>query len=236
MQPQIDKFGDHGVLFRWPETISKEIQHELLSLDAFLQKQHGERISETVIAYSSLAVFFKKNLDVERFIKDFEWPHLGAIEKPPDSATYIVPVCYDADFAIDLARVSEHCEMQEEEVVQLHTSVTYDVRFIGFLPGFPYLSGLDRRLYTPRIEQPRKLIDKGSVGIGGRQTGIYTMNSPGGWNIIGKCPLNLFNVSKTPPASFQPGDKLVFKAISMQEYERIKRLADQDMFEIQKLV
>jgi inhibitor of KinA len=236
MRPTIDKFGDNGILFRWPEAINEETHYEILSLDAFLQKKYDDVINETVLAYTSLAAFFKESLDTDEFIKDFEWPQLDTVEVNLETVTYVVPVCYEPHFAMDLPRVAEHCGMKEEEVILLHTSVNYDVRFIGFLPGFPYLSGLDRRLYTPRIEEPRKFIEKGSVGIGGKQTGIYTMNSPGGWNIIGKCPLKLFDINNSPPSLFQPGDKLVFKAISMQEYERISRLADRGNFEVQKLL
>ena len=235
MQLQIDKFGDNGVLFRWPQTISGEIHRDILALDAFLRKEHTQSLLETVVAYNELAVFLKEGQEIDRFIRDFSWTKPNDFVHGPNSITYVVPVCYDLHFAKDLSRVAEHCGMRKEEVILLHTSVKYEVKFIGFLPGFPYLSGLDRRLHTPRLAEPRKSIEKGAVGIGGKQTGVYTMKSPGGWNIIGRSPLSLFRVEASPPSVFQPGDNIVFEAISMQEFKRIESLVEMGTFEIQRI-
>jgi inhibitor of KinA len=130
-----------------------------------------------------------------------------------------IPVCYDPEFALDLDHVAQHAQMSPKEVVDLHRATDYHVNCIGFTPGFPYLAGLPEKLATPRRATPRKEIPAGSVAIGGRQSGIYSLRSPGGWNVIGRTPLRLFDPQKNPPALLRAGDRLRFQAISRQEFE-----------------
>jgi KipI family sensor histidine kinase inhibitor len=124
--------------------------------------------------------------------------------------TIEVPVLYGGEYGPDLEEVARLHSINGEEVVRLHSCETYTVYFIGFLPGFPYLGPLDTNLDTPRWESPRLEIKAGSVGIAGRQTGIYPLDSPGGWRIIGRTPLKLFDPGANPPARFSPGDKVRF--------------------------
>ena len=131
-----------------------------------------------------------------------------------------VPICYDRAFAPDLGDVAAHTGLSEEEVVRRHSSAAYQVNCVGFTPGFPYLSGLPEELATPRRASPRTEIPAGSVAIGGTQTGIYPRKSPGGWNIIGRTPLRLFDVQREPPALFQAGDQVHFRQISREEFDR----------------
>src|SRR5206468_1801686 len=121
-------------------------------------------------------------------------------QKPAPAGLIEIPVCYDPEFAFDLDAVARHAQISAEEVVDLHCDADYRVNCIGFTPGFPFLSGLSERLATPRRSTPRKEIPTGSVGIGGKQTGVYPLKSPGGWNIIGRTPLRLFDPQKSPPA------------------------------------
>jgi len=130
-----------------------------------------------------------------------------------------IPVCYDSEFAPDLDHVAEHAKISPIEVVDLHSSGEYRAACIGFVPGFPFLSGLARKLATPRRDVPRKEIPPGSVGIGGAQTGIYPLRSPGGWNLIGRTPLKLFDPTKDPPALLRAGDCVRFRAITREEFE-----------------
>jgi KipI family sensor histidine kinase inhibitor len=131
-----------------------------------------------------------------------------------------VPVCYENEFAPDLADVAQHAGLSEEEVVGRHANAAYRVACVGFTPGFPYLSGLPFELATPRRASPRKEIPAGAVAIGGTQTGIYPRKSPGGWNVIGRTPLRLFDVPREPPALFRAGDQVRFRRISREEFER----------------
>jgi len=131
-----------------------------------------------------------------------------------------VPVCYDAEFALDLEEVAQHCGLTPNEIVARHAAARYHVRCVGFTPGFPYLSGLPAALATPRRATPRTAVPAGSVAIGGGQAGIYPLPSPGGWNIIGRTPLRLFNVTREPAALFVAGDRVRFVAIKREELAR----------------
>jgi KipI family sensor histidine kinase inhibitor len=134
-----------------------------------------------------------------------------------------IPVCYDSEFALDLDRVADHTKLSAGEVIDLHSTAEYRVACIGFVPGFPFLTGLAKKLATPRRDTPRTEIPPGSVGIGGGQTGIYPLRSPGGWNLIGRTPLKLFAPTKNPPALLRAGDRVRFRAITREEFESLKQ-------------
>jgi inhibitor of KinA len=134
-----------------------------------------------------------------------------------------IPVCYGEAFGPDLAEVAALAGLEAGQVIKLHAARRYVVRAIGFMPGFPYLSGLDPRLHTPRRATPRTQIPAGAVGIGGAQTGVYPLASPGGWNLIGRTPIALFRPANSErPTLLQPGDRVRFRAISPEEFARWK--------------
>lgn len=132
-----------------------------------------------------------------------------------------VPVCYDESFALDINRVAEVNQLTIEEVIRRHTDPEYLVYMIGFSPGFPYLGGMDKSIETPRLEVPRTKVEAGSVGIGGKQTGVYPSETPGGWNIIGKTPLSLFDIKEKTPSLLQMGCYIKFNSISLDEFNQI---------------
>ncbi len=138
------------------------------------------------------------------------------------SRTVEIPVCYDAEFALDINDVAHRANISPSEVIRLHSAAEYRVACIGFVPGFPFLTGLSKKLATPRRDVPRKEIPPGSVGIGGAQTGIYPLRSPGGWNLIGRTPLRLFDPKKSPPTLLRAGDRVRFRVITREEFESIK--------------
>jgi inhibitor of KinA len=133
-----------------------------------------------------------------------------------------IPVCYDAEFGLDLSRIAERTKLSEREIIDLHSKGQYRVACIGFVPGFTFLTGLPKNLATPRRNVPRTEIPPGSVGIGGAQTGIYPLRSPGGWNLIGRTPLKLFDPSKNPPTLLHPGDRVRFRTITREEFESFR--------------
>lgn len=130
-----------------------------------------------------------------------------------------IPVCYGGELGPDLAYVAGHCGVSVEEIIALHSEAGYLVYMIGFSPGFPYLGGLPRPLETPRRPTPRPRVPAGSVGIGGAQTGIYPIESPGGWQLIGRTPLRLFYPEEDPPVLLRAGDRVQFRSISREEFE-----------------
>tara|TARA_B100000945_G_scaffold59236_1_gene44040 strand:+ start:108 stop:758 length:651 start_codon:yes stop_codon:yes gene_type:complete len=132
--------------------------------------------------------------------------------------TWEIPICYDKDFAIDLNEISTKCKIDVDQVIKKHNNKTYEVDIVGFLPGFLYLGKLDDSLHLPRKKNPRTHIPEGSIGIAGNQTGIYNIESPGGWNIIGRTPLRLFDKLKNPPIKIKQGDKIIFKEITKEEF------------------
>ncbi len=134
-----------------------------------------------------------------------------------------LPVCYSADIAPDLEAVCEHLDVDVDELIRLHTSTEHEVRLLGFAPGFAYIDGLDTSLHVPRHEIPRQRVPAGSVAIAGSQTGIYSLASPGGWQVIGRTPVTLFDPAASPPNQLQPGRRVRFRPISVDEYEALTR-------------
>lgn len=141
--------------------------------------------------------------------------------RPPRRRTVEVPVCYGGEFGPDLERVARQSGLSAEEVVRRHAQGDYGVAMVGFAPGFPFLAGLPAELATPRLNRPRTSVPAGSVGIAGLQTGIYPLSTPGGWNLIGRTPLRLFDPLADPPALLQTGDRVKFRAITRDEWEKI---------------
>lgn len=150
---------------------------------------------------------------------------LAELDRAPPLAARVVeiPVCYGGDFGPDLAAVGERAGLSMDRVIALHIGASYTVHMIGFTPGFPYLAGLDPRLATPRRAVPRTRVPAGSVGIGGEQTGIYPMATPGGWNLIGRTPFSLFDPMREPAALLRVGDQLRFVAISPEQFDAAAR-------------
>lgn len=134
-----------------------------------------------------------------------------------------IPVCYGGDLGPDLAFVAQHAGMTEDEVVAVHSGTDYLINMLGFLPGFAYLGGLDERLHTPRLDSPRTRIPAGSVGIGGAQTGVYPLASPGGWQLIGRTPVRPYDPDREPPILYEAGDYLRFVPVSRQRYDEIEQ-------------
>ncbi|MFN2477236.1 MAG: 5-oxoprolinase subunit PxpB [Chthoniobacterales bacterium] len=209
--------GDGALLLRPTTNINANI---LLQLRERILAADLPGLTEVVVGYESLAVFGEpRALDsaapaIRNILLDaFE---LGRRMGAPKVVE--IPVCYDAEFALDLEAVAQRSGVPTEEVVRLHVSGEYRVRCVGFTPGFPYLSGLPAALATPRRSTPRTKVPAGSVAIGWGQTGIYPTVSPGGWNVIGRTPLQLFDPRRDPPALLRAGDQVRFRSITRAEF------------------
>ncbi|RDK87265.1 5-oxoprolinase subunit PxpB [Marinirhabdus gelatinilytica] len=221
--PSIFQLSEKTVLLRWEPSGVSEIEERIQIIATALIERFATETIEVTPTYNELAIYLRTETNTANFIKNLEdFLHRFKIAETSFSARIVtVPVCYGEQFAPDIATVAKYHNIPKEKVIQWHTAPLYGVSFIGFLPGFPYLRGLPEKLHTPRLATPREKVARGSVGIGGSQTGVYPTGSPGGWNIIGRSPLEFFSVEKQPPSLLRAGDKLKFQSISTREFELI---------------
>jgi len=219
---EIISFGPKALLLNWPQHISEEINTEISACNLQINKYFKDLLIESVCTYCSLTLYLKQPHTSELIAKIqsllSKRQQYNTQQKP---STWTIPVCYDLSFGIDLQRVADTHELTIDDVINLHAKPLYHVYFLGFLPGFPYLGGLDERLITPRLASPRWQIPKGSVAIGNQQTGVYPSNSPGGWNIIGRTPVNLFDSQNPKPSFLNAGDKIQFYSVNLKDYETL---------------
>ncbi|MEO7765950.1 MAG: 5-oxoprolinase subunit PxpB [Ferruginibacter sp.] len=224
---QITPLSDRSVLVSFGNIIDASINEKVFSLHQLLLQNPFDGFIESVPAYASLAVFFdtlkiKKLTGITAFVfvKKFliQLLYQAHSLKVTEYPVKKIPVCYDPEFAVDIIDVAQLHGLSIPEVISLHTSVIYRVYMIGFTPGFAYMGTLVQELITPRKEQPRLIVPAGSVGIAGAQTGIYPIESPGGWQIIGKTPLQLFNAKNTSPCLLAAGDRIQFFPIDKNNF------------------
>ena len=218
--PSLSFASDHSLLLVFGNGVSRDVHHNVLKLFKLLQAAPPAGLRNIHPAYNSVLISFDPivvppkefELQVSSLLDQLNSINLtspGVVE---------IPVCYDRSLAPDLEFVAGHTGLAVDDVIQLHASVEYLVYFIGFTPGFPYLGELPDRLATPRLATPRLLVPEGSVAIGGRQTGIYSLPSPGGWRIIGRTPLKLFRPRESFPTLLEIGDRVRFRPVSLQEF------------------
>lgn len=209
--------------FFWNESISDELLQFQLALKNQLLEDFGIHIQETRLGILTLSIVWKTTIPA--FELNF-WlgsillkPHL----KPLSSNCWLVPVCYSSATGRDLESLSESKKIAASDLISIHASVEYRIHFFGFLPGFMYLNGLPEELHTPRKKVPDLAVPAGSVAIGGSQTGIYPSESPGGWHLIGRSPVTLFDPTSIPPVWAKPGENLKFSPISKREFDLLIR-------------
>jgi len=213
--------GDRGLLLEFGDEISREINEKVRRMALAVQAEAIEGIIETVPTYRSLLIIYNPVIlpieDLKKRLKKIE----GGLQTTPlpEPKLTRIPVVYGGIYGPDLEEVAKYLHVSPEEVIQLHCSKPYLIYMIGFMPGYPYMGELPQALVTPRLKTPRLLVPKGSVAIAQRQTGIYSMESPGGWQILGRTPVELFHPEKDPPALLQMGDFVQFYQISEKEFK-----------------
>lgn len=231
--PEIRVLGEEVITIRFGDKIDPGINDQVIAFHQFLLKKNFTGFVESVPAYSTLAVYYspfeiaRKTPYRPAAISETVASEIrGLIEEckgneyaPQKEA--VIPVCYDPEFGSDLEYVARHCGISMSEVIRLHSSNTYRVYFIGFIPGFPYLGINPEILQVPRKKIPALSVAAGSVALAGRQSGIYPSQTPGGWQVIGRTPLTMFD-KKTPTGSYlNPGQTIRFQPISAHEFKQI---------------
>jgi inhibitor of KinA len=224
-KPLIRYVGDRGVLVEYGGVIDPVVNQKVRAMAQAARAQPPAGIIEIIPTYRSLLILYDPLLtcpqDLLQGLTFLEKDLSGIVIPPPK--TVEIPVCYGGDFGPDIDFVAQIHDLSVEDVVRFHAEPSYLIYMIGFTPGFPYLGGLPEILTTPRLETPRQHVPAGSVGIANAQTGIYPIDSPGGWQLIGRTPLQLFKPQSDHPFLYQAGDRLKFTPISEHDYHLLQQ-------------
>ena len=229
-------FGAKAILIEWKPIIDEAILQDILEFKDKIKDQKGDTYLDSIVGYNSLTIIFRDifvNYKQEVAKLKAIYAINSAVEQK-QNFLWEIPVCYDLEFGIDLKEMSQSLNLEISEIIKMHSESVYTVFFIGFLPGFLYLGGLNSKLYFDRKPNPRLNVERGAVGIGGEQTGVYPVNSAGGWNIIGKTPVNFFNVDLENPCFTNSGDQIKFISISLDEYQSIEESIKNNTYSLSK--
>jgi inhibitor of KinA len=234
---EISPLGDSVLLVRVMENFDdapEDALNKVLAAKRSLESAKIPSVIEIAPAYTTLAIFYDPvravdgGAPADDIVGWFERQIHEALSKedfdrtnPSEKKPVEIPVCYESEFAFDLEDVAHRARLDPRDVVDLHSATEYRVHCLGFTGGFAFLGGLPSKLATPRRDVPRKEIPAGSVAIGGKQTGIYPIKSPGGWNVIGRTPLKLFDPQNSPPTLLRAGDRVRFRRITREEFDAL---------------
>lgn len=214
--------GDSAVVVALGSSPDETVVRRVRTLAEVLDRDRPTGVIEVVPAFSAVTVFYDAShiVSYERLCEELEIRAARAETATVSQATRVweIPVCYGGDFGSDLAEVAARAGLSPAKVIELHTGADYLVQAIGFAPGFAYLGGLPEKIHTPRRATPRTGVPAGTVGIGGAQTGVYPLATPGGWNLIGRTPLKMFDAMRAEPALLHAGDCVRFRPISEEEF------------------
>lgn len=224
--------GDSAMIIKTGNDISPATNLLVQKMLLLIERQNISGVVELVPAYNELLVYYKaeiidyKTLLKQLYLAESQMENIAI----PEATQLYIPVLYGGETGPDLEEVAQCSGFSTKEVIRRHTGNTYPVYMLGFVPGFCYLGGMDEQLATPRKHEPRLKIPAGSVGIAGAQTGIYPIDSPGGWQIIGQTPLKLFNPEREPSFLIRAGDQVNFYAIDKVDFRKIQNTFEAGYF------
>ncbi|MBQ0110653.1 MAG: 5-oxoprolinase subunit PxpB [Oscillospiraceae bacterium] len=230
--PKIKITGDTSVAVVFGNVISEEINTKIRAFERVLDEANIDGIYENVPTYCSVTVHYAP----EKIRYGTLCEKLEEILAKPQTAENVkttvmeIPVLYGGEHGPDLEYVARHNGLTPDEVIDIHTGAEYLIYMLGFTPGFSYMGGMDERIATPRLKTPRVVIPAGSVGIAGKQTGIYPIDSPGGWQLIGRTPVKLYDAHRETPILTDAGLHVKFFAIDRKEYDRIAALETENKY------
>lgn len=217
--------GDQALIIEFGDRVDPVLSTEIAAVAQRLRESRPIGVLDVVPAYTTMALHYDPAAvgagasPYEALVETIEsWLKTQTVATASAGHLVEIPVCYGGAFGEDLEALADSHNLSVEEVIAIHSDAAYHVHMLGFVPGFAYLGGLDARLATPRRDTPRPLVPAGSVAIGGAQTGVYPLDTPGGWHIIGRTPLQLFKPDAMPPCLLNAGDTVRFVPISVQEY------------------
>lgn len=225
--------GDSALLIEFGKDINPETNRKITALVQLMREQHIEGIVDVIPAFCSLLINYDPRVLSYEELKE-RMEHLLKMETKTEATRkriFEIPVCYGGEYGPDIENIAEHAGLSVEEVIKIHSSKDYLIYMLGFLPGFTYLGGLDERIYTPRLASPRLKIRAGSVGIGGSQTGIYPLDSPGGWQLMGMTPVRTYDPERQTPILVEAGDYIRFIPIDEEEFLRIQELVEKGEYQ-----
>lgn len=237
--PAISQFGDHGILIQFQGEIQLETNQKLAQLTHHLLIKFSPLIESYSIAYKESVLYLQPEISIKSTINNIDKEiAIFRLEKntSPEKRILTIPVCYEKPFALDIEELAKEKDIEVSKLIELHNAPIYPVYFIGFAPGFPYMSGMNKKLAYPRKAKPREKIAAGAVGIAGEQTGVYPNASPGGWNIIGRSPIQFFNIKKESPSLLRAGDLIQFKSITKKEFSQIEKQVKEGTYKVQKTI
>lgn len=215
--------GDRAVTVEWGSTIDEHINRQVHAFARKVEALSHPAITEVVPTYRSATVHYRPEVFSYEELNQLLAPLAqGSAEEAEELPVVEIPVCYGGEYGPDLLEVAQHCSLTPEEVIARHTAPTYRIYMLGFTPGFPYLGGMDPSIAAPRRKEPRIHIPAGSVGIAGEQTGVYPIVSPGGWQLIGRTPLRLFDPQKEQPILLSAGAGIRFVPIDEETFRKME--------------
>ena len=225
--------GDSSLLIEFGNEINEEINRRITTIVQLMKDQQIEGVVDMIPAFCSLLINYDPRIiSFEKMQKRMEalakMDLKGGTQR---KRVFEIPVCYGGQYGPDMETITAHSGLTEREVIEIHSSRDYLIYMLGFLPGFCYLGGLDERIHTPRLANPRLKISAGSVGIGGSQTGIYPMDSPGGWQLMGMTPVKTYDPERKNPILVEAGDYIRFIPVEEAEFLRIRELAERDEYQ-----
>lgn len=216
--------SDQSLMIYLGDSIDVETHHRVLKLLRLLEAEPVAGVRNLHPAYNSVLIVFDPVMQNHEALKRTLAEYLERLDSValPEPRTVEIPVCYGGEFGPDLEELAALHSIAPERVVEIHSSADYLVYFVGFVPGFAYLGGLPIELTTPRLQSPRKRVPRGSVAIGGSHTGVYPFETPGGWRLIGKTPLEIFDPASAELSRLRIGDVVRFVPIPPEQFEALR--------------
>jgi len=229
-------YGSNALLIKLDGGLSNQNLSTIKHITTLLEQRYFDQIIDLIPAYNSMLVRYNSDMlsydEISAYVADIN--HTDEIEG--DYRKLEIPACFHSSFALDQTRVVAHCGKPIEDIRRLLLKNTYQVHMMGFLPGFAFMASLDDAIRCPRLSSPRKEVPAGSLAITGEQIGIYPVNSPGGWNIIGHCPVDVFDAHREEPSLLRAYDRISYKPITLEEHRHISNLCVNKKYDYNQLV